>query len=105
MSKLTLTIDEEILKRARIRALSERTSVNAVLRDFLEAYAGLHNDQTTAVRELIAASKNTESRRGNRQWSRDDLHKHGPCDPAHHTAEPPPRCGNLNSSGYPTAIK
>ena len=76
MSKLTLTIDEEVLKRAQMRALSKGTSVNAVLRDFLEAYAGLHNDQTTAVRELIAASKTAESRRGKRQWSRDDLHQH-----------------------------
>ena len=74
MSNLTITTDEEVLKRARMRALSEGTSVNAVLRDFLEAYAGLHNDQTIAVRELIAASKTAKSRRGNRQWSRDDLH-------------------------------
>lgn len=77
MSKLTLTTDEEPLKRAQMRALSEGTAVNAVLRDFLDAYAGLHNDQTTAIREFIAASKIAQSRRGKRQWSRDDVHERG----------------------------
>jgi plasmid stability protein len=36
MSNLTITIDEETLRRARIRALEQGTSVNALLRDYLE---------------------------------------------------------------------
>ena len=38
---LTITVDDQVLKRARLRALQEGTSVNAVLRECLEAYAGL----------------------------------------------------------------
>ncbi len=37
---LTITVDDEVLRRARIRALSQGTSVNAVLREVLESYAG-----------------------------------------------------------------
>ena len=33
---LTIVIDDEILKRARIRAIQENTSVNAVVRDYLD---------------------------------------------------------------------
>jgi plasmid stability protein len=37
---LTIAVDDEVLRRARIRALEQGTSVNAVLREFLESYAG-----------------------------------------------------------------
>ncbi len=40
MANVTLTIDDQLLKRARIRALEHGTSVNAIVRDYLEAYAG-----------------------------------------------------------------
>jgi hypothetical protein len=33
MVTLTIAVDEQMLKKARIRALEEGTSVNAVLRD------------------------------------------------------------------------
>ena len=35
MTNLTITVDDEVLRRARIRALEEGSSVNAVLRDYL----------------------------------------------------------------------
>ena len=34
MKNVTITIDEEVLQRARIRALEQKTSVNRVLADF-----------------------------------------------------------------------
>ena len=37
---LTVVIDEDTLKRARIRAIQENTSVNAVVREFLASTAG-----------------------------------------------------------------
>ncbi|MBM3686893.1 MAG: hypothetical protein FJW85_07835 [Actinobacteria bacterium] len=39
MTNLTITVDEETLRRARIRALEEGSSVNAVLREYLSRYA------------------------------------------------------------------
>ena len=41
MTNLTITVDDEVLKRARLRALQEDTSVNALLKDTVETYAGV----------------------------------------------------------------
>ncbi|MFC2144525.1 hypothetical protein ACFLQM_02430, partial [Acidobacteriota bacterium] len=49
---LTITVDDEVLRRARIRALSQGTSVNAVLREFLESYAG--SDVEVGARKRLA---------------------------------------------------
>ena len=75
MSNLTISIDDEVLRRARIRALEQGTSVNAVLRDLLEVYAGVRSEQTAAASELIALSGASRARRGGRQWTREELHE------------------------------
>ena len=75
MGNLTITVDEESLKKARIRALQEGTSVNALLREFLDSYAGVRREQQEAVGRIAALSRNSKSRRGGRTWNRDDLHE------------------------------
>ncbi len=40
MANLTIVVDDRLLKQARMRALEDGTSVNAVLRTYLERYAG-----------------------------------------------------------------
>jgi plasmid stability protein len=75
MPNLTITVDDDSLKKARIRALSEGTSVNALLRDFLESYAGVRNEQAVALREIILISRDSRSRRGDATWNRDELHE------------------------------
>ena len=75
MGNLTITVDEESLKKARIRALQEGTSVNALLRDFLDSYAGVRREQQEAADRIIALSRSSKSRRGGWKWAREDLHK------------------------------
>ena len=75
MGNLTITVDDESLKRARIRALEEGTSVNALLRDFLDAYAGVRRAQKNAVSEVVALSRRSQSRRRGRSWTREELHE------------------------------
>jgi hypothetical protein len=72
---LTITIDDDVLKRARMRALEEDTSVNAVVRSFLEAYAGRAERRQAAIEDLIALSREAQSARGGASWTRDDLHE------------------------------
>lgn len=74
MTNLTITVDEEALRRARIRALEEGTSVNAVLGEFLRAFAGLKRTQNQAVREILELSERSRSGSGGRKWTRDDLY-------------------------------
>jgi hypothetical protein len=40
MTRATISVHEETLKRTRMRALGEGTSLDAVVRDDLETYAG-----------------------------------------------------------------
>ena len=72
---LTITIDDEVLRRARIRALSQGTSVNAILREFLQSYAG--SDVESAARKRLArlARQSTASSGpAGRTWTRDDVY-------------------------------
>ncbi len=75
MANLTITIDDALLKQARIRALEQGTSVNALLRDYLIAYAGADELQAQALSELMELSVTATSRRGSSTWSRDELHE------------------------------
>jgi hypothetical protein len=75
MANLTITVDEESLKKARIRALQEGTSVNALLKQFVDAYGGVYREQQQAVGRIVAISRSARSRRGGRRWTRDDLHQ------------------------------
>ena len=71
---LTITVDKEALKRARIRALEQDTSVNAVLREFLYSYAGIAGSKREAVSRLSRLSRDASSGRGDSAWTREELH-------------------------------
>ncbi len=75
MANLTITIDNEILRRARLRALEQHTSVNALLRDYLDAFAAAGATWDQATDEILRLSSQARSGRGNRRWTRDDLHE------------------------------
>ena len=70
---LTITVQDELLKRARMRALEDNTTVNAVLRNFLERYA-YATRQRRAAEKLLALSRATQTGRGAATWTRAELH-------------------------------
>ena len=75
MSNLTLSIDDTLLKRARIRALEEGTSVNAVVREFLTAYAGGDPTEPAILRFIERATQfPASSGSEGRSWTREGLH-------------------------------
>lgn len=73
---ILITVDAEILKRARIVAIKKGTSVNAVLRDYLAVYAGEH-PAARARQEFVKLAKrsNASSGEGGRTWTRDELYE------------------------------
>lgn len=76
MASLTLTIDEELLRQARIRALEQGTSVNALVREWLENYADRDRQRRATERFLqIAERSHASSGSGGRSWSREDLYE------------------------------
>jgi plasmid stability protein len=75
MTNLTITVDEEVLRKARLRALENRTSVNAIVRDYLERYAGVGPTAEALAAFLeLAAEGHGNSGTGGRTWTRDELH-------------------------------
>lgn len=74
MANLTLSLDDEILQKAREAALRERTSVNAVVREFLTRYADNHERRLKAMDALDAVAARNQSR-SDAGWSRDSLHE------------------------------
>ena len=76
MANLTITIDAETLKRARIKALEQGTSVNALVREYLESYAGSRQEQVEAIEQAIALAReaNVGSGPEGRTWTREDLY-------------------------------
>jgi hypothetical protein len=75
MANLTITLDDEILRRARLRALEQATSVNTVLRDYLVAYAAVGSTWDQAADEILRLSSQSRSGRGESRWTRDELHE------------------------------
>ncbi|AYY12606.1 hypothetical protein EF847_07685 [Actinobacteria bacterium YIM 96077] len=76
MANLTLTIDEDLLRRARIRALEQGESVNSLVRDWLESYAA-GNRQRDVTEEIIAVAGRARASSGSagRVWTRDNVYE------------------------------
>lgn len=75
MAELTLTIDDEVLQRARARAREQSTSVDAIVREYLETYAQGERKRG-ALRQLVELSRRSTASSGveGRSWTRDDVY-------------------------------
>lgn len=75
MANLTIAVDDELLRRARVRAVGQGTSVNAILREELARYAGDDAGDRAADAFLqIARASTARSGPGGRSWTRDELY-------------------------------
>ena len=75
MRNITLSVDEDVLMAARRYASERRSSVNALVRDYLTKLA-LHETRADRARaRLLQLSAQTTARLGKKTWSRDDLHE------------------------------
>lgn len=76
MVNLTIAVDADTLRRARVRAVQRGESVNAFLAQVLRRYAE-DPDQQRVFAALAAVSDAGQAGRdgGARTWSREDLHR------------------------------
>ncbi len=76
MKNLTLRIDEKVLERARREAMEQGTSVNALIREYLEAYASTHDRRAEARRRIVELCRKSKARIGpdGITWKREDLY-------------------------------
>lgn len=88
MANLTLTIDDDLLRRARIRALERGTSVNATVRAYLEDWSKDSVLETTLEEILaVAAAHPASSGPTGRTWTRAELYEREPSATAAPTGE------------------
>ena len=76
MANLTLTIDDDLLLKARRRALNEKTSVNAVVRDYLTTYAKAHDRERIErfIRLMDEINEKDRPSSGGKKWTRDEIY-------------------------------
>lgn len=74
MANLTISIEDELLKRARVRAAVEGTSVNAVLRAYLEEWTTRRQVYRDAGNDFLRIVGEGKVGSGGNRWTRDELH-------------------------------
>ena len=74
MANLTLKIDEKLLRRARIRALEQGTTVNELVRNYLSQYAVPRADRLRAFRRFLEIAEKAKAGSGGRKLKRAELY-------------------------------
>lgn len=75
MKNITLAIDEKVLAEARRYADEHDTTLNALVRGYLEQIADNRERVQQAMRELREMSNRSTAEVGPITWTRDDLHE------------------------------
>ena len=75
MTNVTLSIEEEDLRRARIIALQEGTSLNAVIREYVKGYIGKNSHYQEITGRILQQAKNSQFNSDGRNWTRDELYE------------------------------
>lgn len=77
MANLTISVDDQLIKQARIRAIEQGTSVSAKVREFLTSYvqgAQTPGPQLAAGQAFIAAARSSIANTDGVVWCRDDAY-------------------------------
>jgi len=72
---ITLSLNEEVLERVRLVAAGKKTSVNAMVREYLTHIAERENRAKEAVRRMREISGQGGMEVGKVTWTRDDLYE------------------------------
>jgi plasmid stability protein len=78
MTNLTLSIDEQLIKKARIKAIEEGTSLSAKIRELLTQYVQSADQKQLAGQAILAAAARSQANSAGATWSKDELHDRSP---------------------------
>jgi hypothetical protein len=76
VANVTIAIEAALLRRARIKALEEGTSLNAVLRERVEEYVSRSSPAKAAKQTFLRLAEASRAR-GGRKVSREEMHERG----------------------------
>ncbi len=72
---MTLTVDADLLRAARKAALDRNTSVNQLVRDYLEQLVRETDGRAAALADIEDIFRTMRAEVGPITWTRDDLHE------------------------------
>lgn len=76
MPNITLSIDEDIVKKVRKIAVDKNTTLTAMVREYLKSVAECDRPaRERALRDLHSSFKKLGRDMGRKTWKRDDLHE------------------------------
>ena len=75
MKNVTIAMDESLLREARRIAADRSTTLNAMIREFLQELADRESQAAKARRRIVELCRNTQAEIGPRTWSRDEIHE------------------------------
>jgi len=75
VKNITLSIDEKVLTAVRQHAAAHSTSVNNLVRDYLNEIARREDRVRKARRRLRSLSQRSAARIGRSSWTREELHE------------------------------
>ncbi len=75
MKNVTISLDEALIREVRRIAADRSTTLNAMIRGFLEELAKRESGAVKARRRIVDLCRKTEAEVGPRNWTRDELHE------------------------------
>lgn len=76
MSNITLSVEDEIIKKVRKIAIDKNTTLTAMVRDFLASVATRDtHEKKEAIKRLQNSFKTKSRDMGRQKWTREDLHE------------------------------
>ncbi|MBV1704254.1 MAG: hypothetical protein KGI57_05670 [Hyphomicrobiales bacterium] len=76
MKNITLAVEDDVLDRARVAAAKRKTTVNALVREFLTEVGSAEDRLARARRELLELAAKSEFRIGpDWKFDRDEAHE------------------------------
>jgi len=75
MKNVTIALDDSLLREARRIAADRSTTLNAMIREFLEELSQRESRAVKARRRIVELCRESQARVGPRNCSRDELHE------------------------------
>lgn len=75
MKNVTIAVDEAILRDVRRIAAERSTSLNALIREFLEALREREARAVNARKRILELCQESKAEVGDRSWTREELHE------------------------------
>ena len=75
MPNITLSVDEETIKKVRKIAVDKHTTLTAMVREFLQSVADSSAERQMTLDKLHKSFRELSRDMGPRSWERDDLYE------------------------------